>query len=184
VDTHYSDRAGALYHISCFAHGYLHGYEDGFHIADQNIQMGRIYHADYRDVLKSLHNVKPRKVAGIADRDLFVRGYRAGLAAGYKEGVSGHEFHAISNLRELSTGIGELKWDRSFDSGFADGYLAGGASELTQAPTRDAALQRCEVSPRAKRGQYCEGYVRGLHLGFTDAHVTTGAGSETAERTR
>jgi hypothetical protein len=184
-DIHFSDSAAPLYHISCFAHGYVHGYEDGFHIADQAIQMGRVYRADYRDVLKTLRQAKPSKVSGVADRDLFSRGYRAGLAAGYNEGVSGREFHAISNLRELSTGIGAKNWDKTFDTGFADGYRAASAPSLKQLPAKEAAMQQCESSARGNRGEYCEGYVRGLRLGFIDAHTSSvAAGSETAERSR
>ena len=92
-DDHYlAARTSALVHKSVFIHGYLHGYELGFHLADIDLQMGR----GVRDLGKCKEG---RDAVGFrrefGDKRLFEFGYREGVRVGYADGISGRSFRAI-----------------------------------------------------------------------------------------
>src|SRR5215470_5980325 len=71
-EAHMNDPAGPLCARSAFAHGYLHGYEEGFHNADLDIHMGRISNQQ----ASSSHKApRPEKDAAMADSASFRAGY-------------------------------------------------------------------------------------------------------------
>ena len=76
TDPHFAvPRISAIVRQSVFAHGYLHGYEEGFHLADVDIQMGR----KAREVSKIK---RAKNLAGyrreFGPRSSFESGYRQG----------------------------------------------------------------------------------------------------------
>src|SRR5437899_8259795 len=78
---HASDAAAALFRRSTFAHAYAHGYEAGFHAADQDVQLGRApMNLNSRQAEKEM---SPPSRPANCDRKLYTSGYRQGFRAGY-----------------------------------------------------------------------------------------------------
>src|SRR5258708_7028403 len=97
------DRAAVLCQRSNFALGYLHGYEGGFHAADQDLQLGHVStgiksRLDARDL-------SPRSRMPIGDQGLYITGYRQGAEAGYADAIGEREFRAITELRQAADGL-------------------------------------------------------------------------------
>ena len=172
---------GALGHGLCkksaFVHGYIHGYEQGFHVADLDLQMGH----DVSDPTK----IKAyRDAVGyrgrFGDKAFFESGYHEGFRVGYADGVDGRAFRAVSELRAAALGVqeeGDLRPSKVFDQGFSSGYSAG-----VQHGLRDGRVGIAfqEVSAQCPEGlfhslgrgdEYCSGYGRGYRLGYTDGYV-------------
>ncbi|HZU22530.1 MAG TPA: hypothetical protein VE998_06825, partial [Terriglobales bacterium] len=122
-DQHLSDPAAALYQRSPFAHGYIHGYEEGFHVGDQDLQFGRLTRGDRRKT--SAGHPRPALRGESAS---FREGYDQGFTAGYRDSVAGREFRAIAALRQAAAALGEgarAQDDGGFDAAFMTGYFAG-----------------------------------------------------------
>src|SRR5204863_4364538 len=79
---HFQDKAAPLYSRSAFAHGYIHGYEDGFHAADQDLHMGRLA----RGIAATKPAGHPERRVSISDRTSFRKGDTDGLNTGYSDG--------------------------------------------------------------------------------------------------
>src|SRR5689334_17579597 len=63
---------------SAFVHGYLHGYEEGFHPADFDLQMGHISRGDYtRDGSPSGYERQ------FGSKKMYDSGYHNGFEVGY-----------------------------------------------------------------------------------------------------
>jgi len=168
-EAHMNDRAGPLCARSPFAHGYLHGYEDGFHYADLDIHMGRVNGAPH-----SRKGGHPEKAVPSADAVSFRSGYAEGYQAGYSDGIGGREFRAIAELRaaaadlEAEAAVAPAGFDRGFASGYASGrqYTA-----RNDAPINDFTyvLGYCLASATDNPGPgYCDAYTRGFRLGYND----------------
>src|SRR5581483_8709170 len=74
------DPGSALYQRSTFAHGFIHGYEQGFHIADLDYHVGRTDRKlkdihEYRDASSGYHS-------SFGDKNIFRRGFREGFSQG------------------------------------------------------------------------------------------------------
>jgi hypothetical protein len=171
-DPHYlAKRTRAVVRKSVFIHGYLHGYEEGFHFADLDIQMGR----SARDISKTK---EARDAFGyrheFGDKAFFQRGYREGLRVGYADGMAGRAFRAINQLQA----IGEVAppgvdvWpDPVFDQGFSQGYLSGqqqglldGRRDATSTPPAAA----CPAIPAQVQKSFCTAYIGGYRIGYSD----------------
>ena len=175
-----TDAAGTLYQRSAFAHGYLHGYEEGFHLADLDIQLGHFLPGvkAHRDVRPDLHY---RSAYG--DKALFSAGFKLGMRAGYADSVGGKEFRAISGLRTAADGLAAGTASKHFDRAFYEGFLSGQRQGSTDphvvtdfAPIGSTCLQQ-----NAKAGdheQYCDGYARGFQLGYGDGRAEFLAGDK------
>src|SRR3954466_6699388 len=90
VDYHITgDPAHDTYLKSAFAHGHRHGYEEGYHAADNDLQFGRpaMQFASAKQVPEVLGY---RKQFG--RKDLFREGYKRGFIAGYEDSYAGREF--------------------------------------------------------------------------------------------
>jgi hypothetical protein len=175
-DMHYADISGALCRASSFAHGFLHGYEDGFHEADQNVQLGRIYRMP--GLGKEMAPTHPSFTPDGVHRELFMRGYRAGFEDGYSDSVSGREFRAVEYLRSVAGGVTPVHMNRIFDGGFADGFKAGVGSE--HAMTIDYVAGYCRGVQKQDPEQYCAGYSRGFEVGFASSHTAPAGTTTTA----
>ena len=85
-DLHLSEPGSAtvLAH-SAFAHGYRHGYEEGYHAGNADVSLG----SSQRRKMKNFHGLKTGYSPQFGSRNVFERGFAAGLKAGYSDGYSG-----------------------------------------------------------------------------------------------
>ncbi len=168
----------ALCARSAFAHGYMHGYEQGFHFADLDLQMAH----QPRDpaTIKEFKSV-PGYHEEFGDKNFFVSGYREGFRVGYADGAGGFRFRAVGELRAAALGLpgsGDARPSKKFDEGISAGYAAGRQQGLRDGRTggsfQEVAVQ-CRGSiyhPFRRSGdEFCAGYGRGFRLGYADGYV-------------
>jgi hypothetical protein len=176
ADHHQDDsQSHALYARSAYAHGYLHGYEDGFHNADMDIHMGRGERAVNK--IKDYNECHAYR-SEFGDGKSFRLGYQQGFQQGYLDGIRGHEFRAIAELRKVAIGLSTTSApgfkERDFDNAFSQGYYSGRRLGLTSVSSEESepVLQLCENSkPRSSKhpAEFCDAFRRGFSLGFSDA---------------
>ena len=163
---------------SAFAHGYMHGYEQGFHVGDLDMQMGR----SYRDVKNQEPYKKPVGYRNsFGDRSSYDDGYRNGFLVGYTDSYGGRKFRAIMWVRQerrLPQGQ-DAHVDRGFDSAFKEGYKSGqrrGLQDGRTAVVEDASVQ-CDSAHDARGGagepkaDYCGAFRSGFQLGYSDGYT-------------
>lgn len=166
-DLHFDDaRAAALYHRSAFAHGYLHGYEAGFHVADQDIHTGHLQPG------QAIAVPKPRGDSGFqtgfGDKKLFSAGFRQGFRAGYTDSINDREFRALRELREAAADLDPHGPARPFDRNFSSGYLSARETGQAAAPSASA----CGLPAAAAHApEDCDAFGRGYRLGVADARL-------------
>ena len=178
---HLGSERAALYQHSAFAHGYIHGYEEGFHLGNQDLQLAR----GARDVSKSdsyrQATVDYRPEFG--GREAFRAGYRDGLVVGYTDAFSGHSFRAIDEARIAAARLSSNDpapdvhhKTRYFELGFMDGYRAGAMQGIGDGRNNvNYRPQQAECSS-ARDGvslseEYCIGYLRGFSFGYSDGYI-------------
>lgn len=164
-------QSGELFVKSPFAHGYMHGYEEGFHAGDLDLQMGR----SYRDV-KSQSEYK--KITGYRDqygeKSDFADGYKKGYLVGYTDCFSGRNFRAVQLLTEAreSYPSSSLTVDRNFDRAFRKGYENGQRQGLadgrSMADAQDPVNCPINTSHEGIAPEYCVPYRDGYQLGYSD----------------
>src|SRR5579872_6518457 len=125
---------GALCANSAFAHGYRHGYDQGFHLGDLNLQMGRDP-ASFGKLRANRPATEYRDFFG--SKQLFEMGYEAGLRGGYSDAVAGFEYRGRERIEAaalgLSTDVLPASRRPHFDEGFASGYAS---SQSQKAPSQ------------------------------------------------
>ncbi len=173
-DHHYSaSRTQDITRKSVFVHGYLHGYEEGFHLADMDIQLGR-----GSRVIDKCHEA--RKAEGyrreFGDKQFFQRGFREGLRVGYADGMAGRAFRAFQQIDSIAVTSPEAGSDPVFDRGFSLGYAAGqrqglldGRRDSTYTPPLPACPYASAQHDRAQN--FCGAYVGGYRVGYSDGFV-------------
>ena len=178
-----------LFAKSTFAHGYMHGYEDGFHVGDLDVQMGR----SYRDVKCQEKFKKPAGFkAEFGKKGLFDDGYRKGFQVGYTDAFAGRNFRAVQLIQQSSTVLkqGSTRENRDFDSAFQQGYETGqkkGLEDGRSAAAENAAPLQCEEH-LAKGGagepkaDYCEAFRGGYQLGYSDGFANQRDSSVLAQK--
>jgi hypothetical protein len=145
-----ADAAHALYSASAFAHGHRHGYEEGFHLADQDVHMGR----RARSLEKvGLQGYRP----AFGDKGIYQRGYWLGLRAGYDDSYNAREFRPTAEV--LSAQLGDVT-DQSLRAGYTDGLNASRGAASLEISAND--LQACRKNKHNLR--YCDGYALGFIL--------------------
>src|SRR5207245_1811323 len=83
-------------------HGYWHGYEDGFHSGDLDLQLQRLKTPLER--VKLFQEARRGYEEAFGDKKLFEEGYRRGYVAGYDDAASNRRFYALERLQ-----AGQLK---------------------------------------------------------------------------
>lgn len=180
---HLTSERGPLYQHSAFAHGYIHGYEQGFHVGNQDLQLARnardINRSDfYREAADEYHS-------GFGARDAFRAGYRDGLVIGYTDAMSGHSFRAIDEARIASARLDvapdasahhSSQTGKQFELGFMHGYRAGtlqGVGDGRNRATYRSAQAECSgAGEKVPLGEeYCGGYLRGFTFGYSDGYI-------------
>ncbi len=180
-DEHLADPAGELFLVSPFAHGYIHGYQDGFHNGNIDYQEARKPRPlkDFREYRLAKAGYEER----FGDVRAFRSGYRDGFLAGYSDGVAGREFRGMAAIRVAAEAlpgdaIADITGKGGFDQGFGDGYelgliagrRAGAADDDFDATNRMCAPDSPET--RAHPPSYCEGFTRAYALGYRDGYLT------------
>lgn len=158
-DRHESgDPASPLYRQSVFAHGYIHGYEAGFHVADDDYQMGRAAR-DVRE-LREFKGADAGYREEFGSKQEFRQGFREGFRAGYDDSFHNRPFGAVSAARVAADGLqSDAHPDVNFEAGFVDGYHA--------ASTGTAQSCVSQRSPASKLSlNYCDGFGRGFQFGL------------------
>jgi hypothetical protein len=160
--------AAVLYTQSAFAHGYIHGYELGFHCGDVDLQFGR----DARDPT-SLAPYKRPWVAykvGFGSKDHFKAGFQDGFRVGYSEATRGLTFRAIASLGQAAVGLtNKPEFATAFDKGFYDGYQSGrqqGSDDGREHSAFNPINPPCLGLPAA----YCDAFGRAFEVGYGDGY--------------
>lgn len=161
-----SDPASSLYQRSSFAHGYRHGYEEGFHAADQDFHMGR----DAQLLAcseKKIEQTSSPKVRGykkeFGDKANFSSGYEHGYIAGYTDSYNGRKFRALDlHLEALKAAPIVAASASEFDQGLGDGYRT-----FSFHSPAASAEEKCP----SESSNYCDGFRRGVLFGKADANV-------------
>ena len=175
---HLNSERQPLYKNSAFAHGYIHGYEQGFHLGNQDLQLAR----EQRDITKfdEYRTAGKDYRAQFGARGAFRAGYRDGIVIGYTDGRSGHRFRAIDEARIAASHLNKTaaasKPDKAFDLGFIDGYRAGTIQGVGDGHNR-ASYHPQQMECRGSREglslgeNYCVGYLGGFRFGYSDGYI-------------
>jgi hypothetical protein len=156
------DPAQRLFRLSPFAHGYIHGYESGFGMGDEDLQLGRgDQHIEKTGEYRSADRDYDRS---FGDRENFRAGYREGLVVGYHDALSGGEFRALSELRRLATGLEQDLVSNSSDTTYDGGFLSG-----YRAARHDHANDCKAGNANAAKQRFCSGFLDGYELGEADS---------------
>lgn len=163
-----NDPASNLYAHSAFAHGYIHGYEAGFHSGDLDVQLGR--NARNPESLAGFKHSGDDFHAQFGSKESFKAGYKDGFLAGYSDAVDELSFRAIASLRKAAMNIDiPSKGVPQFDKGFKEGYEDGrhqGADDGRESAASDPVQPPCLLHPAS----YCSGFSRGFMLGYSDGY--------------
>lgn len=181
-DAHLSESgSSAVLSHSAFAHGYRHGYEQGYHLGNADVSLG----SPQRRKIKDFRALKVGYSPQFGSRNVFERGFVAGLKAGYGDGYSGRLFRAVDMLRSVSASLEDthsatdLRFSR-FDEGFLSGYNEGfdrGGSDQSSTAQVDFHFVGCANFQTEKQrdlpseASYCEGYRRGFAVGHADGFL-------------
>ncbi len=176
----------ALMHRSAWAHGYMHGYEAGFHTGNLDLHMQR--------PIRNPHSVKEYHQPGKAyhgvfgNKEEFSRGYGSGFEVGYLDGASGKDFRAATLAADLSGGIqsdspsdGANRFDDMIQTGYAAGRH-GGLADARASVEFDSGKVRCPDN--AGPGAFCAAYLIGYRWGYSDGFTNqrTESDIQTAKR--
>jgi len=175
ADVHLVDSpAKALFHRSSWAHGYIHGYEAGFHLGNLDLHMAR--------QVRDPHSVKEYKKASsvyrpnFGDRPEFKKGYGSGFEVGYLDGYSGKEFRAASEALRLCPLVDDnmelterqaAHLDSILDSGYVQGRRLGLDDARSKVKFNEAEAQ-CPIT--ANTQQSCGAYQAGFQWGYSDGY--------------
>ena len=139
---------------SIFAHGFMHGYEDGFRMADSDYQIGRRPRpiettAQYKRADQAYRN-------SFGNRDEFRQGYREGLRSGYGDSIHNRKYRAVAAAHFAARGLdSDGRINRWFDAGFVAGFQAA-ANPATRK------MEFCGGAQNATDPRYCDGFGRGF----------------------
>jgi hypothetical protein len=162
---------GALLADSAFAHGYRHGYDEGFHAGDLDIHMGRSDRVsaglkESRPAARDYNNA-------FGSKQMFDEGYQAGFRGGYSDAMAGFEYRASKRTREAAEGLAILPPSRRkfFDEGFAGGYKSAQTHDAPVSGVTSAYVEQyCDKTlSRSHPLEYCSGFSRGYMLGMFNA---------------
>lgn len=181
------DRARELYRRSVFAHGYMHGYEDGFHLGDFDLQTGH----NPRDLrqLKLFRDAKSGYQRAFGNEQEFRGAYRLGFSAGYGDAMAGREFRAVRTVRRAADGLIDppdpgpstsITFDRGFGQGYESGKVHGEVAGRDQA-AYNSTPSACVAGAHPSAGlsqDFCDGYGRGYLLGYDDGYLSRGLAPE------
>ncbi len=186
-DSHFDDSpAKALFQQSAWAHGYMHGYESGFHFGNLDLHMARS--ARNPHMVKEYNQASHSYRQGYGDRTEFDCGYRSGFEVGYLDGESGRSFRAATVAQNLASDLDlkvPAKRSKSFDGMMESGYTAGRRSGLSDARAQhnfDPSKARCPEE--SKSAPVCDAYQIGYRWGYSDGFTNQRPELETQRASR
>jgi hypothetical protein len=174
------ESTGVLYARSAFAHGYIHGYELGFHSGDLDIQFGR----DPRDPASLPLYKRPCAAyhTSFGSKDLFKIGFEDGFRAGYSDVVRGLSFQAVVSFGKAADRMNvPAQQAASFDGGFKEGYEAGrrqGSNDGRNLAVANPINPPCLGLP----GVYCDAFERAFQIGYADGYGNQSARHSAPEK--
>ena len=176
---------GALYGNSAFAHGYRHGYDEGFHVGDFALQMGR--NVDQVSPPREYRHAPRGYRSDFGNRESFDQGYQAGFLSGYSDAITGEEYRLNRRASAAAAGLSPeiLPPNRRahFDEGVAGGYAS---AQSANAPKHGMTVEYIEQYCRKTASgmyalEYCSGFSRGYLLGIhNDASASTVASTSSS----
>lgn len=153
-----SDPGSALYQRSAFAHGFIHGYERGFHLADLDYHVARL---DRRPEQTRAYRDAAGYRTYFGDKKIFERGYREGFLLGYDDSIHCRHFRAETAASAVAASLKDYAGStKELDAGFAAGFAA-----VRSNPQNVPACQQSQDSA------YCSGFA----LGAEFAEISSGA---------
>lgn len=168
-----ADPARDVYKHSAWAHGYIHGYESGFHFGNRDFHMGR----RLQDVskIKESKDCNKQYDSGFGDRSNFKQGCASGFQVGYTDAMTGVPFRAAHEARQLAremSGSGpQGSAAREFDAAFSSGYAQGRTLGLNDGRLRADFIPDKVLCPQLERGgNYCDAYGFGFRWGYSDGY--------------
>jgi hypothetical protein len=165
-----ADPARALYRSSVWAHGYIHGYESGFHYGNFDLQITGSARGEKQ--MKTCRNSRHHYQKSFGSRSSFEAGFAEGFKAGYADGVTGETFRAAEQARSLVPNDQQQFAQRPVDEGISNGYLQGRTEGLSDARL-DAAFTPGKALCPARADQapgYCDFYALGFRWGYNDGY--------------
>jgi hypothetical protein len=166
--SHLADPARDLYRGSAFAHGYIHGYESGFHLGDLDLQLG---HSALVLLTPKTRLSDTGYQPSFGDKKAFKHGFEQGQRTGYGDAYRGDSFRGVAEVRRAAQGMSaeaaqREEFDQAVSHGYEAGWQAGLRRPLTSLDPREAA-KACQGS--SFTGGLCDAYARGFGLGYADA---------------
>lgn len=160
----------------------MHGYEEGFHEGDLDLQMGRPFRT-----IKSQDKFK--KVCGyrfeFGDHPSFEEGYRKGYAVGYTNSYAGRNFRATQLLElaksqdQTDTNATPNSFNRAFKYGYTTCQKNGLDDGRTAVPLANMDSVTCNgISAKDD----CVAYQVGYRLGYSDGYTNQHEGSAVLAR--
>ncbi len=171
-DAHFlAARTSAIAHHSAFAHGYLHGYEDGFSAGDLDLQMA--HPPIIAERLKA-----DEKASGyrreFGEKRFWETGFRQGFHVGYADAVGGRSFRAVDEVQRLGEPAGtKAVPSAAYDAGMQRGYVSGRAQGLADGRARRA---ESTVAPKCPLNgvhyeEFCAAFRGAYRMGYADGYV-------------
>lgn len=156
---------------STFVHGYLHGYEEGFHLGDFDLQMGKIERGEYGVKCPTKGYRKD-----FGPKPMYESGFQQGFAVGYADAASGRSFRAIENVVAATapaTAASGTRESAGFDRGMMFGYLAGQHQGLDDArrESRAQPSPSCPIRNGNSEPVFCAAFAQGFQIGYSDGFV-------------
>jgi hypothetical protein len=159
-------------------HGYIHGYEAGFHRGDLDLQLGH----QALTAPHKFHAGDGGYRSNFGDKHVFLQGFQQGLLTGYGDAYHGVVFRGVADVRRAAEGVsadiaGKKDFDRAIWAGYQAGWQEGKRNPLTSIDPH-ASAKTCLAARH--NAAYCDPYGRGFGLGYADGSVVQ-MGSREAE---
>jgi hypothetical protein len=169
TDSHFvSPNLRVICRDSAFVHGYLHGYEEGFHIADLRLYAPGL---SFNPPEVGKKDVKAYR-SEFGNKNFFRAGYRYGFQNGYADGISGRAFRALGRIRD-SLGQQSFPATAESDRALALGYIAGRKQGLRDGRLREPFRPNgssCDPQQERSSPEFCQVLKQGYHMGYIDGY--------------
>ena len=161
------DSAHVLYQHSSWAHGYVHGYQVGFHEGTIDYHMSHTRRDPAK--IKTAHRAKDFCRYDTGNHKIFERGFKEGMKAGYSDAFAGRDYRASNEMEKLAVSA-PVSADSHLDPVIGEGYAAGQRIGLDDGRRAAAYLPQKGPCPLNYAPPQCSGYRLGFQLGYSDGY--------------
>ena len=161
------DSAKAVYQQSTWAHGYVHGYQMGFHEGTIDYHMAHM-RRDPRKI-KRAQKASECYHEGFGDRKVFERGYKEGFNVGYTDAFAGRDYRASNEMEKLAA-TEPVKDGSHLDPVLGEGYTAGQRTGLEDGRRAAAYMPQNAQCPVHYAEWQCVAFRLGFQLGYSDGY--------------